>query len=208
MSLKNTIKKNLLKFTVFSYLYNKVYCRYWTWRRYNVKIQGDKSCNRFEIPRDTCCEDLRIVCRGIDNFVKIGKRCTFKRSNTIYFQGDGNTVIIGDNTIFDGNDLIVCAEGTKCVIGSDCIIASKVHIRTTDQHNIYNQHDERVNPSKNTCVGNHVWLGDSVVVMKGTSIGDGSIIGLGSIVCHDIPNDSVAVGTPARVVKTNVYWKG
>lgn len=51
-------------------------------------------------------------------------------------------------------------------------------------------------------IGNNVWLARNVTVLKGVTIGDNCIIGIGSTVMTDIPSNSVAVGTPARVICT------
>lgn len=51
-------------------------------------------------------------------------------------------------------------------------------------------------------IGNNVWFARDVRVLKGVTIGDNCIIGLGAVVTHDIPANSVAVGTPARVICT------
>ena len=50
-------------------------------------------------------------------------------------------------------------------------------------------------------IGKKVWLGEGCIVMPGVTIGDGSIIGAHSVVKKDIPAESIAVGSPARVVK-------
>lgn len=50
-------------------------------------------------------------------------------------------------------------------------------------------------------IGDNVWLSDSVVVLGTVSIGEGCIIGAGSVVTSDIPPNSIAVGTPAKVIK-------
>jgi acetyltransferase-like isoleucine patch superfamily enzyme len=50
-------------------------------------------------------------------------------------------------------------------------------------------------------IGNNVWLSQNAIVLPGVSIGDGSVIGANSVVTHDIPPYSLAVGSPARVVK-------
>lgn len=49
-------------------------------------------------------------------------------------------------------------------------------------------------------IGNNVWLGENVTILKGVEIGDNVIIGAGSIVTKSIPSDSIAVGVPARVI--------
>ena len=50
-------------------------------------------------------------------------------------------------------------------------------------------------------IGRNTWIGARVIVVAGVSIGDGCIVGAGSVVTQSIPPDSVAVGVPARVVK-------
>lgn len=50
-------------------------------------------------------------------------------------------------------------------------------------------------------IGDNVWIGDNVVILPGVHIGDGSIIGANAVVTHDIPPNSIAVGSPARVIK-------
>ena len=50
-------------------------------------------------------------------------------------------------------------------------------------------------------VGKNCWLGEGVIVMPGVTIGDGCVIGAHSVVNKDIPADSIAVGSPARVIK-------
>jgi maltose O-acetyltransferase len=50
-------------------------------------------------------------------------------------------------------------------------------------------------------IGNDVWIGYHAIILPGVSIGDGAIIGAGSIVTRDIPPYTVAAGVPARVVR-------
>lgn len=51
-------------------------------------------------------------------------------------------------------------------------------------------------------IGDNVTLGVNVTIIGGITIGNNVIIGAGSVVVHDIPNNSVAVGNPCRVIKT------
>src|SRR5690606_5449604 len=66
---------------------------------------------------------------------------------------------------------------------------------------------KRVNPAKSIVVGNHVWLAREAVVLGGASIGDGSVIGYRSLVTRKIPNNCIAVGTPAVVSTRNIAWE-
>ncbi|HEY5978314.1 MAG TPA: sugar O-acetyltransferase [Microlunatus sp.] len=62
-------------------------------------------------------------------------------------------------------------------------------------------------------IGNNVWVGSGVQIMPGTTIGDNTVIGAGSVVTRDIPSDVVAVGAPCRVVREigdhdrTFYWR-
>jgi acetyltransferase-like isoleucine patch superfamily enzyme len=51
-------------------------------------------------------------------------------------------------------------------------------------------------------IGDNAWLGFGVIVLDNVKIGKGSVIGAGSVVTHDIPDGSIAVGVPARVIRT------
>ena len=50
-------------------------------------------------------------------------------------------------------------------------------------------------------VGNNVWIGGNVTVLPGVSIGDDSVIGAGSVVTKDIPENVIAAGNPCRVIR-------
>lgn len=53
--------------------------------------------------------------------------------------------------------------------------------------------------NRNVVIGNDVWIGDNSIILKGT-IGDGAVIGAGSVVTHDIPSYAICVGNPAKVI--------
>lgn len=163
--------------------------------------------NTVLIPKSAQCDNLRITFRGNGNKVVVGNGCKFKQTNAIYIQGDGNRLFIGDNVTFDQDVSIVMAEGTRCEIGSDCIFAKGVRIRTSDQHSIFDSGGTRINHAKDVLIGNHVWLGASVIVMKGVTIADGSVVGMDSMVTRDIPAYSIAVGKPAKVIKDGIRWQ-
>lgn len=91
------------------------------------------------------------------------------------------------------------------IMGEDMAISENVTIRDTDNHFII-QDGKKHNNTAPIRIGNHVWIGLGVTILKGVSIGDNVIIAANSLVTHDIPSNSLAAGSPARVVKTNVTW--
>lgn len=56
--------------------------------------------------------------------------------------------------------------------------------------------------SKEVTIGKDCWIGGNTVILPGVTIGDGTTVGAGSVVTKDIPSFSIAVGSPARVIKT------
>lgn len=168
---------------------------------------------------------VRIV--GNNNFIEIGKGCIMGNI-PITLYGDGNRVIIHDQVHFyTGN--ILCEKGSRIeigvgttihgahinaqehssiTIGKDCMFSSGVIIRTSDSHPIYDKSSGvRVNPARPVVIGDHVWLSVGANVLKGVKIGDGAVVGNGSIVTHDVPHESIAAGIPAKIVKEQIQWK-
>lgn len=88
--------------------------------------------------------------------------------------------------------------GSGVRIASHCVILSSTHNFEDPTMLIESQ---GVTP-KETVIGDDVWLGAHTVVVAGIEIGAHSVIGAGSIVLCDIPPYSIAVGVPARVVRT------
>ncbi|MBP2414050.1 acetyltransferase-like isoleucine patch superfamily enzyme [Arthrobacter stackebrandtii] len=122
--------------------------------------------------------------------------------------GQDSTVTIGDNVSNSTTVTISAVEGTHITIGNDCMLSSQVEIRTDDAHPIFDvRTGKRSNPSRSIRIGNHVWLAKRSAVLGGASIADGSVLGFGSILTGKIPNNSIAVGTPAKVVRRDVVWE-
>ena len=96
----------------------------------------------------------------------------------------------------------MCAKNIE--IGNDVAIAREVIIRDTDAHDIVDGKHKKVKPVK---IGNHVWIGAKAMIMKGVTIGDGTIIAAGAVVTKDIPENCIAAGVPAKIIKENVTWK-
>ncbi|MBC6110544.1 acetyltransferase [Pedobacter fastidiosus] len=107
------------------------------------------------------------------------------------------------------NDYVHIAAINLVEIGDQVLIASKVFI-SDHNHGSYSgkiHSDPNEEPDKRELFGapvyieNKVWIGEFVSIMPGVRIGEGSIIGAGSIVNKDIPKYTIAVGSPARVIK-------
>ena len=112
-------------------------------------------------------------------------------------------LVIGNHVRITARCRITC--GGTITIGDDALFAPDVFI-TDHNHGMDPETEGGYSPQditvKNVTVGKGVWLGQRVCVLPGVTVGDHSIVGANSVVTHDIPPYSIAVGVPARVIKT------
>lgn len=115
---------------------------------------------------------------------------------------------IGNNV--QVNDYVHIAAGKKVIIGDNVLIASKVFI-SDHNHGNYSGNEFQDSPESipeqrklhfsEVIIEDNVWIGEFVSILPGVVIGRGSIIGTMSVVTKSIPPNSIAVGSPARVMK-------
>ncbi|MEQ5872792.1 acyltransferase [Sagittula sp. NFXS13] len=115
----------------------------------------------------------------------------------------GATISIGSNTRVHGS----CIHAQDSVtIGRNCLIAAQCQIIDGHGHDISaDEPANRINTIGETApirIEDNVWLGTGVLVMPGVTIGEGTVIGASSVVTRDIPPGVLAVGVPAKVVRT------
>ncbi len=108
--------------------------------------------------------------------------------------GKKGTLEIGNGTYINRNSTIVAYD--RVTIGKECMIAWNVSIMDSDMHSVVSE--ELVN--KPVEIEDNVWIGCHVVILKGVTIGKGSLIAAGSVVTKDIPPYSIAAGVPAKVI--------
>jgi len=106
---------------------------------------------------------------------------------------------VGENFTRMGDVIIDPSHCWHISIGDNVILAPRVHILAHDASTKIFLNYTRV---ANTVIGNNVFIGANSVVLPGVTIGNNVVIGAGSVVSTDIPDNSVAVGNPARVVKS------
>lgn len=104
---------------------------------------------------------------------------------------------------------VTVAEGAQIIFGDDVLMARSCSVRADDSHPIYDGvTGARINRSRTITVGDHVWMGQEVLLMSGATIGSGSVIGARSVVTasRPVPENVIAVGSPARVRRTKILW--
>ena len=112
----------------------------------------------------------------------------------------GATLRIGRQSLVNFGCSVVALD--RVTIGERCLIGPHCMIMDSPFHHV--EPDRRLDPPEASpiTIGDNVWLGARVIVLPGVTIGDDSVIGIGSVVTTDIPPRSLAVGVPARVVRS------
>jgi acetyltransferase-like isoleucine patch superfamily enzyme len=174
----------------------------------------------------TACVMVTATCRGIaigggssfyglptfkrsrTGVIRIGKNNCFRSAHTSNLIGVNRPciisalsanarILIGDNCGFSGT-VIGCFS--SIIIGDHVKCGANTLITDGDWH----PEDPRSSAPKPIVIGDNVWLGVNVTVMKGVIIGANSLIGAGSIVTRDIPPNVIAAGNPCKVIRSIV----
>ncbi len=161
--------------------------------------------------------------------VRIGRHCTFEGDLKTISIGDESRIdsycVIGARNGIDsrwkGHHFLI-QIGKKCIIGQynhitainkivigDNLLTGRNVLITDNSHGCFTEEELAIHPLERelkskgeVIIGKNVWIGDKATIMPGVHIGDGCIIGANSVVTHDIPSYCVAVGNPARVIKS------
>lgn len=169
------------------------------------EIHGNN--NMIDLGKNNRFYDINVFIYGSNHRLIIGNNCILKNT-TFWFEDHDCVIIIGDNTTIEGAHIAVTEPFSRIDVGHDCMFSMNIDIRNGDSHSIINLlNSKRINYAKNIRIGNRVWIGKNCTILKGINIGDDSVVGTQSLVTKDIPGNSIAVGSPARVVKDNICWK-
>ena len=103
---------------------------------------------------------------------------------------------------FFANFHLTILDEAVVTIGDDAFIGPNVSIYTACHSTDPVERNTRQEWAKPVTIGDNCWIGGSVTILPGVTIGDNCTIGAGSVVVHDIPSDSIAVGNPCKVIKT------
>lgn len=111
----------------------------------------------------------------------------------------GRQISVGKR--FFANFNFTVLDEARVTIGDDCFIGPNVSIYTACHCTDPVERNTRQEWARPVTIGNNVWIGGSVTILPGVTISDNVSIGAGSVVVHDIPSNTVAVGNPCKVIK-------
>lgn len=145
-------------------------------------------------------------CNAADHDAKaaILKKLIPRQGKGLYIEGPffcdyGANIYIGDHVFFNFNCIIL--DTMPVTIGDHCMFGPGVQIYTPLHPMSAAERDTGLEYAKEVVIGKSVWVGGNVTILPGVHIGDGCVIGAGSVVTRDIPANSFAAGNPARVIK-------
>ncbi|AFY33732.1 DapH/DapD/GlmU-related protein [Calothrix sp. PCC 7507] len=137
--------------------------------------------------------DVRLTFNWPKSRLRLGSNICIERGVDINASGENCSIEIGDESFLGPYVCIAGAGNVK--IGRRCLIASQTGIYA-------NNHREYGMSYEGITIEDNCWLGTGVKVLDGVTIGKSSVIGAGAVVTKDIPPNSVAVGVPAKVIRT------
>lgn len=120
--------------------------------------------------------------------------------NQPFYCDYGTQIRVGKR--FFANFCFTVLDEAPVIIGDDCFIGPNVSIYTACHSTNPVERNTRQEWAKPVTIGNNVWIGGSVTILAGVTIGNNCTIGAGAVVTHNIPDNAIAVGNPARVIKT------
>lgn len=151
--------------------------------------------------------NVDIIVQGENNRVVIDNVKVIQNTKII-IKGNNCRINVGRNTTINGAQLVCMGNDNKLDIGNDCLFAQNINIWATDSHPIFHIDNTNtpINNSKPIIIEDHVWIGENSCILKGVHLGKNSIIGMGSVVTHDTPANTISCGNPARVISENKTW--
>lgn len=119
-----------------------------------------------------------------------------------------SVIKIGENFSCWGVHLRCHERGSSVEIGKNCMFSSDIFIYPTDVHTIYDQATGKaLNHAEPVVIGDHVWCGRSVTILKGVVIRNDVVIGSASLVTKKFHENNVVIGgSPATVLRRGINW--
>lgn len=167
-----------------------------------VIVMGNN--NSISIPKSCILNNTKINVSGDNNYIIVEDKVRFMGPCEIIMQGN-STLTIGYNSGIRGVQLLL--NRADISIGKLCMFSNGIIIRNHDSHKVLDSKTKVIsNSSEKIIIGDHVWIGQNCTILKGVSIGNDSIIGMGSVVTRSCKNGSILAGNPAKIVKENITW--
>lgn len=149
--------------------------------------------------------------RASNSRIEIGRDCDIR--GILVTETNDSRIEIGDNVFIDSGVLIDCVM--RIAIEQDVLVAHGCMLADSDNHSVSysirkndlrdwrsgGRHDWATTSSSPVRISKGAWLGARSIILKGVTIGEGAVVGAGSVVTHDVPPYTIVAGNPARVIR-------
>ena len=170
-----------------------------------IIISNNNFGNIIIVHKGTRFQSCKLIFTGYGNRVYIGKTQGIINGLVADFYCSSD-LIINDN-FATSTCTIRLRDGANVRIGKDCLFSSDIFFWTSDGHAIFDGVGRCINFAGDITVGDHVWLGHGVEVLKHSIINRNSIVGCKAVVSKQFLDSNVILaGIPAKVIKYGVSW--
>ena len=171
-----------------------------------IKQEKGNVGNKVVIKKRTNLINTCIEFHGNNNLVYIDENGQITRNHLLVYDNN-NTLQIGKHFNSGHDTTIAILEGGNITIGDDCLFSYNVEVRNSDSHSLIDDKGNRINNAKDVVIGNHVWMAQRAIVLKGATINDGCVVAANALVTnHCFEPASLLAGLPARVMKSGIDW--
>ena len=172
----------------------------------NCRMQINGAENKVNIGDACRLQNCIIKIRGNNNSVNVNSGCHLIDTE-FYIEDDNCNIIIGNETCICGKTQLAAIEGCSISIGNHCLFSSEINLRTGDSHAILDMSGNRINPSKDIIIEDHVWIGNRAIILKGVHLEQNTIVATGAVVTKSFPEPNcVLAGNPAKIIRENINW--
>lgn len=173
----------------------------------NITITGNNNYVEIELPSKFSAS--AIVINGDNN--KFVMKSTKKRNvrHTTFGLEGGSEIYVGSGISCYRDVNIVAKNGKNIFIGDECMFARDIMVRNNDGHIILDRKTgEVINPPEDIRIGDNVWIGMKVMVLKGSEIPNGSVVGAMSMVNKKFDEENILLaGAPAQIIRHDIEWR-
>ena len=176
----------------------------------NLSIYGDN--NEISINKDAVVNNnVSIIIHGSNNKINIEQIIIGQQLRIIMgfptCKTKNSSIIIKKKTRFVNTEIMLLEEESTLNIGEDCLFSENVLVHLSDTHSIFDLDGNLINYGGNVKIGNRVWVGRDVRILKKALISDDSVVGGSAIVTGKfLEPHCIIAGNPAKIVKRGVRW--
>lgn len=171
----------------------------------DIKISGNN--NTLYVGKNTILDSVKVEVLSNNAVMAIGEGVSMGkgRLNISDASGQFSSIVSGKADVRSEN--MPKSERINLIIGDGSMIAEGVTMMTADGHPILNSDGIKISSYGDISLGKHVWVGSNATILKGVTVGRGSVIGLNSVVTKSIPDNTIAVGIPCKPIKRDFgFW--